>query len=192
MIEGSAVAPDDSACDLWVGMPNTRPGNQHLWIATCLRQLGLQLRVCRVASLDYNYYFRNAAPASRLAYDFADPCFLGRTLDQRFVEVVMGIKQPDAPDGTPVVYLPQGEDQTEAYADKERPAAGLVPGDWSADHYPKPTSAWQKSIDKQFPNVNPYTLDQLERFGSMAAEALEQIRVATLETEGGRNAGSEP
>lgn len=193
MVMQSPVAPDDSACDLWVGMPNTRPQYSTRWIATCLRQLSLQLRICRVASLGYNHYFRGVVSASLPAYDLADPCFLNRTLEQRFVEVVLGFKQPDAPDGTPVVYLPEDEGQTWACADKERPAAGLVPGDWSAAYYPKPTSAWQKSIDCQFPNVNPYTLDQLHRFANTACEGMDLInRVAMPEMEGGRDADSEP
>ena len=193
MVLRSPVAPDDPACDLWVGMPNMRSAEPHQWIATRLRELRLQLRVCRVASLGYNHYFHGVAPASMPAYDFADPCFLNRTLEQRFVEVVLGFKQPDAPDGTPVVHLPEGEDRTWACADKERPAAGLGPGDWNAAHCRKPTSAWQKSIDNQFPNVNPYTLDRLHRFANTACEGMNQInRIAMPELDGGRDAGSEP
>ncbi|KAK8125117.1 uncharacterized protein PG998_000876 [Apiospora kogelbergensis] len=143
---------------LWIGLPNTRPAQDHRWIATCLRQMELRLRVCRVASLGYDQYVTGQEPHAMPDYDLSDPSGLGRSLEQRFVEVVSGIQQPSAPDGSPVAYWPEEEGQVWAYADKDRPQ-DMQPRDWSAPHYfstqKNPTSGWQKTIDCQFPQLQP-------------------------------------
>lgn len=103
---------------LWVGLPNQQPPPNHRWIAVLLRQM-LHLRVCRASSLGYDQYitgngatavgggtFITANHTITPAYDLRDPSGLDRPLEQRFVEVVLGHTQPDAPDGSPVEYLP--------------------------------------------------------------------------------------
>ncbi|KAI1077087.1 hypothetical protein F5B20DRAFT_553169 [Whalleya microplaca] len=150
---------------LWVGLPNVRPDLQHRWIATCLRQMGAQLRVCRATNLGYDQYVIGEELLHTPAHDLADPCGLGRTLEQRFVEVATGIKQPDAPDGTPVAYWPDDPSHAWAYADRERPSPAAASQDWDARTYlaaeANPTSLWKRTIDGQFPNCNPFTLDAL-------------------------------
>ncbi|KAK7951430.1 uncharacterized protein PG986_007158 [Apiospora aurea] len=171
---------------LWIGMPNTRPPQHHRWIATYLRQMELRLRVCRVASLGYDQYVIGEEPHPMPGYDLEDPSGLGRTLEQRFVEVVSGIQQPDAPDGSPVAYWPEEEEQAWAYADRDRPH-DLEPSDWSAPHYfstqKNPTSGWQKTIDCQFPNFNQFTLDELHWFADTACKGMSKISRAMNDEE---------
>ena len=110
---------------LWVGLPNVTPGPDHDWIAVCIRQLHLRLRVCRATNLGYDQYIFAAGASTAVTtteqdYDLQDPCGLGRTLEQRFVEVALGYHQPPAPDGSPVEYLPEEPAlQQWALADRE-------------------------------------------------------------------------
>lgn len=181
---GALETPSDV---LWIGLPNTRPPQHHRWIATCLRQMELRLRVCRVSSLGYDQYVIGEEPHPMLGYDLEDPSGLGRTLEQRFVEVVSGIQQPDGPDCSPVAYWPEEEEQAWAYADRDRPH-DLEPRDWSAPHYfstqKNPTSGWQKTIDCQFPNFNQFTLDELHWFADTACKGMNKISRAMDDEEG--------
>ncbi|KAI1386703.1 uncharacterized protein F4822DRAFT_324649 [Hypoxylon trugodes] len=168
--------PHHSTCNLWIGLPNMRPQSDQRWIATYLRQIRSRLRVCRVANLGYDQFILNALyqlSGSGPKFDLADPCDLSRTLEQRFVEVAMGIEQPPAPDGSPVVYLPEEPLQDAwALADRSRTENPLKLEDWDARYYlathPSPTSSWQHSIDGQFPNGNQFTLNTLQGFAENA------------------------
>ena len=103
-----------SASQLWVGLPNETPGPRDHWIAVRLRQMRLRLRVCRATNLGYDQYtwtigttHEASIATAGLGYDTEDPSGLGRSLEQRFVEVALGYQQPPAPDGSPVEYLPE-------------------------------------------------------------------------------------
>ncbi|KAI0128045.1 hypothetical protein F4776DRAFT_629025 [Hypoxylon sp. NC0597] len=169
----SAESPQDINNTLWIGLPNVRPPLNHRWIATYLRQIKSQLRVCRVANLGYDQYIMGEEPVENNAtYDLVDPSGLSRSLEQRFVEVATGIKQPPTPDGSPVSYFPEESSQDSwALADRERPANMRI-DDWHASYYlstqRNPTSAWQKSIDGQFANCNQFTLNALHNFADNA------------------------
>ncbi|KAK6864518.1 hypothetical protein PG990_006048 [Apiospora arundinis] len=181
-----ASAPGNANDVLWIGLPNTRPPQDHRWIATCLRQMELRLRVCRVASLGYDQYIIGEEPQTIPDFDLIDPSGLGRSLEQRFVEVVSGIQQPSSPDGSPVAYWPEEEEQAWAYADRDRPH-DLEPRDWSTPHYfstqKNPTSGWQKTIDCQFPNFNQFTLDELHWFADTACKGMNKISRAMNDDE---------
>lgn len=192
----SADAPQDVNKTLWIGLPNVRPPLNHRWVATYLRQIRVQLRVCRVANLGYDQYVMGeellaehsnssggSSGSGAATYDLADPCGLSRSLEQRFVEVAMGVEQPATADGAAVVYYPEEESQEAwALAQGARPAGSsnssggggqvLRTEDWHATFYlatqRNPTSAWQRSIDGHFPNCNQYTLKALHSFADAA------------------------
>lgn len=176
----SAESPQDVNNTLWIGLPNVRPPLNHRWVATYLRQIRVQLRVCRVANLGYDQYVMGEEPTDHAAssaaatYDLADPCGLSRSLEQRFVEVATGVAQPPTATGAPVAYYPEEPSQEAwALAQGSRPAGiGLRTEDWHATLYlttrRNPTSAWQRSIDGQFPNCNQHTLTALHNFADAA------------------------
>ncbi|KAI0889252.1 uncharacterized protein GGS22DRAFT_69151 [Annulohypoxylon maeteangense] len=167
--------------DLWIGLPNKRPRANQRWLATYLRQIRAQLRVCRATNLGYDRFVRRGiieAPAV-VKYDISDPCGLDRTIEQRFVEVFMGYEQPNTPEGLPVVYLPRTEAQDAwAMADRKRPTE-VNAEDWDASLYPPakrhPTSTLQKSIDGKFANYNPWTLRTLRYFANRTSEGLKEL-----------------
>ncbi|KAI1660875.1 hypothetical protein F4813DRAFT_266526 [Daldinia decipiens] len=177
----SAESPQDVNSTLWIGLPNVRPPPNHRWVATYLRQIRAQLRVCRVANLGYDQYVMSDNPLNSAEYDTVDPCGLGRCLEQRFVEVATGVKQPAAPDGSPVAYFPEeGSQESWAQADRERPADGLRIEDWNVKHYMatrySPTSSWQRSIDGLFPNCNQFTLNALNSFADSACTGMTLLK----------------
>ncbi|KAK7757738.1 hypothetical protein SLS62_000116 [Diatrype stigma] len=132
---------------LWVGLPNTQPPPNHRWMAVLLRQLlrGGRLRVCRASNLGYDQYvtgiatavgggtFVTATNTVTPAYDLRDPSGLDRPLGQRLVEAVLGCRQPDAPDGSPVEYHLPPDDYN---GDADEPwALGADPGqNYNHDH----------------------------------------------------------
>lgn len=163
---------------LWIGLPNRKPHPDHRWIATVIRQMNLQLRTCRVTSIGYDQYLDGIQFDEMPTYDLEDPCGLERSFEQRFVEVALGIKQPNAVDGSPVQYLPEDEEMTWAYARKD-PPEDIERDDWDAATYPDDdnyTSIWQKTIDRQFANRNHFTLDQLNRFAEKAKKGMDALR----------------
>ncbi|KAI1102364.1 hypothetical protein F4804DRAFT_267602 [Jackrogersella minutella] len=181
----SAESPQDANNTLWIGLPNVRPPPNHRWVATYLRQIRAQLRVCRVANLGYDQFVMGEEPVENNAsYDLVDPSGLHRSIEQRFVEVVTGYKQLPAKDGSPVCYFPEEESQ-EAWAlpDRTRPAGGLRVEDWNASYYlatqRNPTSAWQRSIDSQFPNCNQFTLNALHNFADNAYNGMTMLNRMT-------------
>lgn len=116
---------------LWVGLPNVTPVFRHSWIAVRFRQMRNRLRVCRASNLGYDQYFRDVGAGTEAvsetgSHDLQDPCGLGRSLEQRFVEVVLGHHQPPAPDGSPVDYLP-ADPATQPWALADREAVTVVP-----------------------------------------------------------------
>lgn len=172
----SADSPQDVHNTLWIGLPNKRPPPNHRWVATYLRQIRAQLRVCRVFSLGYDQYVMGEEPLeNNVTYDLEDPCGLQRCLEERFAEVVMGVKQPAAPDDSAVVYLPEEEEQDSwALADCDRTpsVAADEPLPASLKTGFSPASAWQRSIDGQFPNCNQFTLNALHGFADNAYKGM--------------------
>ncbi|KAI0388023.1 hypothetical protein F5Y04DRAFT_241509 [Hypomontagnella monticulosa] len=171
----STESPQDAHNTLWIGLPNMRPPPNHRWIATYLRQIQVQLRVCHVSSLGYDQYVMGEQlPEHSVTYDLEDPSDLDRTLEERFVEVVMGIEQPPAPDDSDIVYLPEDSEQDSwALGRCERtPSVDQMIVDAVVKTGPSPASVWQRSIDGQFPNCNQYTLDALHGFANNAYKGM--------------------
>ncbi|KAI5925408.1 hypothetical protein F4810DRAFT_660431 [Camillea tinctor] len=185
----------------WVGPPNIpAPTAGAVWIAPRLREI-LDLRVCRASNLGYDRYLDSswAKPLSEVPkYDVVDPCGLSRSLSQRFVEVVLGMKQPDAPDGSPIVHLPPEDTHHQdfgfgvgqqltllhapyppSYLPTNPPSRPLESKWWDAASYlatPRnPTSSWQRSIDGFFPNCNETTLERLQAFADEAYDGMQLV-----------------
>ncbi|KAK9788924.1 putative F-box domain-containing protein [Seiridium cardinale] len=171
--------PEDVEKNLWIGYPNVRPPPNHRWIAMTIRELNIQLRVCRVTNIGYDQYLVGLRPLEWPRYDLYDPTGRGRSLDQRFVEVATGIKQPTMALDSKVEYWPEEAEHTWAYASKARPRK-IRRRDWDAVAYladvgNNNTSCWQKTIDGYFPNINQYTVDELHRFADTACEGMEEV-----------------
>ncbi|UKZ73210.1 hypothetical protein TrVFT333_000852 [Trichoderma virens FT-333] len=149
-----------------------------VWMAMMVRCTMPNLRICRASFLAYDLYIRddvNTTPE----FDLFDPCGLARSLSQRFVEVVMGIRQPPTPDGELVEYLPQ--DSREDYLLHrltDRPRVVRVT-DYDTNAYQiaveNTTSGWQKSIDGVFTNCNPNTLEELNFIAEKARQGMGEI-----------------
>ncbi|KAI1769452.1 hypothetical protein GGR53DRAFT_472544 [Hypoxylon sp. FL1150] len=191
----SAGSPQDIINNtLWIGLPNVRPPPNHRWVATYLRQIRVRLRVCRVANLGYYQYVMGEEEPptdhtttttttttssdsnsnnSAATFDLADPCGLSRSLEQRFVEVATGVPQPPtAAGGAPVTHYYPEEAMAQQDGLRPPPPPPLRTEDWHATSYlatrRSPTSAWQRSVDGQFPNCNQHTLAALHNFADAA------------------------
>ncbi|KAI1450559.1 hypothetical protein F5Y02DRAFT_369270 [Annulohypoxylon stygium] len=157
---------------LWVGLPDTRPPADQRWLAIYIRQIRMNLRVCRVSGLSYDCRVVSGSrhQAETAPYDLSDPCgpVYNRTLEQRFVEVVMGYKQPKAVNGSPILYYPEEPAQDEwALPNRDRPEK--IPREvWDAlVHEPKDrhlTSHLTDSVDGNFINYNQYSFDMLRNY----------------------------
>ncbi|KAI0160985.1 hypothetical protein GGR52DRAFT_576397 [Hypoxylon sp. FL1284] len=161
---------------LWIGAPNARLRHRTPRVAACVRLACPRLRVCRVSRIGYDHY--DVDPRRARAYDLADPCGLSRSLEERFLEVVWGVPQPPAPDGSPVVYYPQEklQDVWPSWQDEElATAVGDGAGDWHV-RASDPASDCQRAIDGLFPNRNQYTLDALSSFAEVASRGMALVR----------------
>ncbi|PHH86356.1 hypothetical protein CDD83_10374 [Cordyceps sp. RAO-2017] len=170
---------EDSRKVLWIGVPNQRPPDDCIWIAMALRCAAPQLRVCRASFLAYDHYIRDDVH-SNPDFDLHDPCGLGRSISQRFVEVVAGIRQPDAPSGSPVEYLARDPGDDAALASRLRPRGRAVAiADYDANAHQaavhNSTSRWQRSIDGLFNNCNSNTLDELHYIAETACRGMNEI-----------------
>ncbi|KAI1342427.1 hypothetical protein F5Y15DRAFT_429739 [Xylariaceae sp. FL0016] len=117
----------------WVGEPNSRPNDQGLpfSVATMIREVALNLRVCRATELGYVVLPGSATRK----LDTQDPCVSlpnGRTLAQRFVEVALGVKQPVDWDFNPIEYYSPSPSRN---ADKERSPLDWTKEKWDAAWY---------------------------------------------------------
>ncbi|KAF7545372.1 hypothetical protein G7046_g9580 [Stylonectria norvegica] len=163
---------------LWVGVPNQRPGVDDQWVAMALRCNTPHLRVCRAAFLAYDLYLREDIAGDTM-FDFTDPSGLSRSISQRFVEVVMGISQPNTTRGDLVDYLPRDmKDDRFTQNLTGRTRAPRVT-DYDANAYQtavaNSTSEWQRSIDGVFPNCNSNTLDELHYIAETACQGMNEI-----------------
>lgn len=177
-VEQSRDWNEDSKKILWVGLPNQRPGEDCHWIAMALRCATPHMRICRASFLAYDHYMLEDMP-SQPEFDLADPCGLGRSISQRFVEVVMGIRQPTALTKDAVEYLP-ADTHFDSLVNNLRPrdrALGVVEYDTNAYQTAvnNSTSEWQRSIDGVFPNCNSNTLDELHYIAETACQGMNEI-----------------
>ncbi|KAG6002103.1 hypothetical protein E4U21_003455 [Claviceps maximensis] len=168
----------DSRKVLWVGVPNQRPAEDCQWMAMALRAAAPRLRICRASFLAYDHYFREDMSVQP-EFDFNDPCGLGRSISQRFVEVVMGVHQPNMPSGESIEYLPKAlRDERLMHELRPRTRALRVEEyDTNAYHtaVKNTTSEWQKSIDGIFHNCNSSTLDELHYIAETACQGMNEI-----------------
>ncbi|RYC93391.1 hypothetical protein BFJ63_vAg3700 [Fusarium oxysporum f. sp. narcissi] len=177
-VEQSRDWNEDSKKILWVGMPNQRPGDDCHWIAMALRCATPHLRICRASFLAYDHYMLEDMP-TQPEFDLIDPCGLGRSISQRFVEVVMGIRQPTALTKDAVEYLPADalfDSLLNNLLPRNR-ALRVVEYDTNAYQtaVANSTSEWQRSIDGVFPNCNSNTLDELHFIAETACEGMSEI-----------------
>ncbi|KJZ73584.1 hypothetical protein HIM_07140 [Hirsutella minnesotensis 3608] len=184
----------DSKKILWIGIPNQRPTDGCLWIAMALRSAARRLRVCRASFLAYDHYLREDA-FSNPEFDLIDPCNLGRNISQRFVEVVSGIRQPDAPLGEVVEYLPRDSRDDHLVARLEPRSRVPCIADYDTNAYQtaveNPTSQWQKSIDGVFNNCNSNTLDELHYIAETACQGMSQIHRRSSDSTVGTSVATE-
>jgi hypothetical protein len=116
--------------NLWIGVPNRRPHclpptplditfNPYTdrypewWAAPLVRDGCPRLEIVRATDLCYVSFrdgWEDHDPDSDPGFDTRDPSGLGRTIAQRFVEVVLGYDQPDAPPNPAAIPLPIGID----------------------------------------------------------------------------------
>ena len=187
-VEQSRTWNEDSTKILWVGLPNTRPVEDCQWLAMELRCGLPNLRICRAAFLAYDQYLRDDI-SSHPEFDLIDPCGLGRSISQRFVEVVTGVKQPNMPTGEVVEYYPQNF--TKDHVLRQLIPRGQHTGAEGSDSNELPvtdhdtnayqtavantTSRWHKGIDGLFPNCNPETLDRLHYIAETACLGMNEI-----------------
>ncbi|CAD6446765.1 70453b71-9b86-444e-a33c-34edcf92859c [Sclerotinia trifoliorum] len=87
---------DKGNISLWVGHPNVNPPKREkgIWLAPALREIeGLNLRILRVSGLSYDDYDPDPDSVNP-NYDLDDPTGHNQSLEQRFVEAVLGTKAP--------------------------------------------------------------------------------------------------
>ncbi|KAF6826008.1 hypothetical protein CPLU01_09915 [Colletotrichum plurivorum] len=176
---------EDSKQILWVGIPNQRPGLNDDWIAMIVRESCPNLQTCRASFLGYDLYTRDDLPPSAVSaspdFDFVDPCGLGRSIAQRFVEAVRGYAQPPQPDGSPVCYFPALESSDFLVQQtRPRPGGALPVTEYDVNAYQtavrNATSGWQRSIDGVFPNCNSGTLEELHYIAEKACQGMNEIQ----------------
>lgn len=163
---------------LWVGRPNQRPGDGQRWLAMELRCAAPQLRICRASFLGYDFYIREEV-STHPEFDLIDPCGLGRSISQRFVETVTGIQQPNMPSGDPVEYLPADPRKDHLMRQLSARTKPLSVEEYDTNAYQEAventTSLWQQSIDDLFPNCNSNTLDELHYIAETACQGMSEI-----------------
>lgn len=186
----------DSRKVLWIGVPNQRPAEDCKWMAMTLRATTPRLRICRASFLAYDHYLReDMSTQPQPDFDLIDPCGLGRSVSQRFVEVVMGIHQPNMPSGEPVEFLPQ-DTKHDMLVHQLRPRTRPL----RVDEYDtnahqtaidNTTSEWQKSIDGIFLNCNSGTLDELHYIAERACQGMNEIHRRRSEWTAGNSMANE-
>lgn len=185
----------DSRKVLWVGLPNQRPVEDCKWIAMELRCLMPNLRICRASFLAYDHYLRDDA-ARHPEFDLIDPCGLGRSISQRFVEVIMGIRQPNMPSGEPVEYLPADSTHDHLLSKLASRHRALRVVEYDTNAYQtavdNTTSIWQtRGIDDNFQNLNPDTLDKLHFIAETACRGMSEIHNRRSEWTAGNSIADE-
>ena len=185
---------EDSTRTLWVGIPNQTPSEGSMWAAMALKAAAPHLRICRAAFLGYDHYLREDLPGHP-SFDLIDPCGLGRSLSQRFVEVVSGIRQPNTADGQVVEYFPRDSIPGFLGGELKARTRALKAVEYDTNAYQavvaNPTSCWQKSIDGTFPNLNANTLDELHYIAETACQGMNEIHNRRCEWTAGSSLANE-
>jgi hypothetical protein len=186
----------DSRKVLWIGMPNQRPTEDCQWMAMSLRATATRLRICRASFLAYDHYLReDMSSQPQPEFDLIDPCGLGRSVSQRFVEVVMGIRQPSMPSGDAVEFLPRDAINDELVHQLKPRTRPLRVDEYDANAYQtavdNTTSEWQKSIDGIFHNCNSGTLDELHYIAEKACQGMNEIHRRRSEWTAGNSMANE-
>ncbi|KAH6898918.1 hypothetical protein B0T10DRAFT_123471 [Thelonectria olida] len=178
-VEASQTYNQDSKDVLWVGLPNQRPPPEGQWVAMALRCVAPNLRICRASSLAYDRYLREDVPGTP-EFDFIDPCGLSRGISQRFIEVVMGIEQPNLPNGDPIEYFPR--DSSFDHLTRELKPRAHPPRmtDYDTNTYQldiaNTTSEHLRGIDGTFANINSNTLDELHYIAETACRGMNEMQ----------------
>ncbi|KAK0392310.1 hypothetical protein NLU13_1806 [Sarocladium strictum] len=184
----------DSKKILWIGIPNVRPAPDCQWIAMALRGSLRKLSICRASFLAYDLYLREEIPGHP-EFDLIDPCGIGRSVSQRFVEVVMGIHQPNMPNGSPVEFLPADSKQDHLLRSLQERAGALSVTEYDTNAYQSAvcntTSRWLRSIDGYFPNLNSSTLDELHYIADTACRGMTEVQRRRQEWEAGASIANE-
>lgn len=147
-------ASDKENTSLWIGHPNVNApkSKKCTLVAPELRKMeGLNLKILRVKKLGYDDF--NLDPRSAYPnYDLDDPSGLRRSFDQRFVEAVLGTKDPQdlygkaaSPKADPITY------DTEIYQLSRNT-----------------TSMYKKTIDGIFAIHNEKALFELQKIFNVA------------------------
>ena len=168
---------EDSKKILWIGVANERPEEDCRWIAMIFRSAMTRLRICRASFLAYDQYLRDDLQGYP-EFDLIDPSGLGRSVSQRFVEIVMGIRQP-SPTGEPIQYLPFDSKHDHLLRKLKSRNGALNVTEYDTNAYQaavdNTTSRWQKSIDGYFPNCNSNTLSELHFIADTACQGMNEI-----------------
>ncbi|EFY89775.1 hypothetical protein MAC_04207 [Metarhizium acridum CQMa 102] len=194
--EQSKTWNQDSRKVLWIGMPNQRPAEDCKWMAMALRATVSRLRICRASFLAYDHYLReDVSTQPQPEFDLIDPCGLGRSVSQRFVEVVMGIRQPNMPSGNPVDFFPHDAKDDELVHVLKPRTRPLRVDEYDTNAHQtavdNTTSEWQKSIDGIFHNCNPGTLDELHYIAEKACQGMNEIHRRRSEWTAGNSMANE-
>ena len=192
--EQSRTWNEDSKKVLWVGRPNTRPLPDDRWMAMALRSSLPNLRTCRASFLAYDLYLHEDM-TTHPDFDLIDPCGLGRSVSQRFVEVITGIQQPNTPDGQPVEFLPSDSKQDHLLHSLRERASPTRVTDYDTNAHQSAventTSRWLRSIDGYFPNINSNTLDELHYIADTACKGMTEVQTRRQEWENGESIANE-
>ncbi|XWW92991.1 hypothetical protein V2A60_000919 [Cordyceps javanica] len=178
MTQQSATENMHSDMHLWVGLPNQDPGDRQ-WMAMRFRALMPKLRVCRCSSLNYKLLIDVANPIS-VAFDYDDPTGLGRSVSQRFVEVVMGFRQPPLRSGEPMYLRPQGAEASHLHRVTDRRSyLPITEHDYHAHRLlalgvKRPD--YQYSLDGLFRNSAASSIRELQNIADRVQEGLRALR----------------
>ncbi|TWU77981.1 hypothetical protein ED733_005973 [Metarhizium rileyi] len=186
----------DSSKVLWIGMPNQRPSEDCKWMAMTLRAAASRLRICRASFLAYDHYLLEDMSAQpQTDFDLIDPCGLGRSVSQRFVEVATGISQPNMPSGDAVEFFPFDAKHDQLVHQLRPRTRPLRVDEYDTNAHQtavdNTTSEWQKSIDGIFHNCNSGTLDELHYIAEKACQGMNEIHRRRSEWTAGNSMANE-
>ncbi|PQE28194.1 hypothetical protein CJF32_00011071 [Rutstroemia sp. NJR-2017a WRK4] len=133
--------------DLWIGYPDIAPmENQCTWVAPALRHIKeLHLKVLRATKLSYHTTRRHLGSPDPI-YDRYEPADRGRSLEERFVDVVLGTNASISVDVDKTSVTAYVSEPGERHPGKH--------GSESYQTYHNKTSLYKTSLDGVFNNHN--------------------------------------